>query len=360
MAHIFKIKAETSHLKKALFGHKKTGIIVLTHKEKRWVENNPLALNIIREINQDYFIGIHYGHRMEGMHRSDFEDFCMGAKSVVEFSGLEPFRIPLNSRAFTPSFFRNMGIPKFYDLINISRNITLKKLDVFLNAVREIYDQGYDYKFLLIVPTSENEVDDGNFFLDIVEKYNHMFSRKERENFTLIRLSGEHGFLGISPLTISYLYNSSRIFSLLSPGEGESRVIHEALLCGLPVVCYSGLYGGGRDYLDESNSLQFDSYDKVAETFVKAIKSYPSFSVDSNALSRELSENYSIENLHQYFETLFNNEKVNYDHELENLDYLNLRLPGHFTDVPWKLTDSNVPTADILTIEQLNKFKALL
>jgi len=360
MAHIFKIKSVVSQLKKVLFSNKKTGIIVLTHKEKRWAENDPDALNIIREINKDYFIGIHYGHRMEGMHKSDFEDFCMGAKSVVEFAGPEPLRIPLNSRAFTPSFFKNMGIPKFYDVINISRNITLKKLDVFLNAVRNIYDEGYDYKFLLIVPTSENETNDGNFFLDIVEKYNTMFSRKERENFTLIRLSGEHGFLGISPLTIAYLYNSSKIFSLPSPGEGESRVIHEALLCGLPIVCYNKLYGGGRDYLDESNSLQFDSYEKVAETFVEAIKNYPSFRVDSDSLSHELSENYSIENLHPYFEMLFKNENAHYDRKLDNIDYLNLRLPGHYTDVPWKSKTSNTPTADILSIEQLITFKALL
>lgn len=359
MAHIFKNKKESSFFSKALGIKNKTGILIFTHKEKRWINQNPNIQNQIIELHKSFYIGVHYGHRMLDEQKASYEDFCMGANSVVEFSSTSPFRIPLNSRAFTPSFFKKMNAPKFYDIINISRNITLKKLDVFLSAVRKIYDEGKLYKFLLIVPSTESEKDDGNYFLDIVHEYNSLFSRKEREFFTLIRLSKEHGFLGISPLTISYLYNSSKIFTLLSPGEGESRVIHEALLCGLPVVCYKELYGGGRDYLTPLNSLQFDDYGKVAETFIKAIEEYDKFQVDTETLALELSEENSLLRLNEYFSKLFQIHGNEFDGNLINTDYLNLRLPAHYMDVPWKSTNLSA-TADILTEEQFLTFKEYL
>ena len=343
MAHIFKLNEGSK------------GIIVFTHKEKNWFQENSHSINILSSLKNRYFIGVHYGHRQETTGAS-FEDFCMGADSTVSFSSNPPFRIPMNSRSFTPYFFRPLGLRKFYDIINISRNIHLKKLDVFMDAVRKIYDQGKEYKFLLIVPTSENESNNGHFFLDIVEKYNKMFTRKERENFTLIRLSGEHGFLGISPLTISFLYNSSKIFTLLSPGEGESRVIHEALLCGLPVICYKNLYGGGRDYLDSSNSLQFSDYNQVADTFIQAIENYDNFKVNTDYLFGELNEESTIEKLKVYFSNLYSRSSLSFDGNLINLDYLNLRLPAHFKGVDWDTKDPNIPTADISSFEQLEIF----
>jgi glycosyltransferase involved in cell wall biosynthesis len=184
-----------------------------------------------------------------------------------------------------------------------------------------------------------------------------MFNRKERESFTLMRLSAELGFLGISPATIAHFYKSSKAFCLLSSAEGESRVIHEALLCGLPVVCYSGLLGGGRDYLDDTNSAQFDDYSKIHLSLLDAAqKAGSKLVVDTDRLSGELSEIKTIPKLKQLFEEMYNKDGNEFDGELTNTDELNLRLPAHYLEVPWNVESGNGVTADIISKEQMTIF----
>jgi glycosyltransferase involved in cell wall biosynthesis len=276
----------------------------------------------------------------------------MGAESTVKFTGEQPFRIPFNSRAFlSKGLYPDPSIKKHWDIINVSRNAHVKRLDVFLMAIRKLYDLGYNYKVLLVVPSTTIE-SPSTHHIDIVEKYDMMFNKVEKNNFTLLRLSRDLGFLGISPSTIEYFYKSSKIFNLLSSAEGESRVIHEALLCGLPIVCYSGLLGGGRDYLNSENSIQFDDYNKVHESFIEGIENYSKYNVDADHLANQLREDKTLKQLKTYFSELYNN----FDGELINTDELCLRLPGHYLDVPWNIGRENSKTADIRSIEQLKLF----
>ena len=338
MAHIFKHPSEGSK-----------GILVFTHKEIGKAETRAHSLR------EKYYLGIHYGSAANlYTHSQPWQDFCMGAKSTVSFGNAEPFRIPFNSRGFTPEYFtEKKQTTKYWDIINVSRNANVKKLPEFLNAIRKLYDQGKMYKVLLVVPSADNEKPNSHF-TNIVDVYGDMFSEKERELFTLMRLSKELGFLGISPRTIAHFYNSSKVFCLLSDAEGESRVIHEALLCGLPVVVYAGLLGGGRDYLDQSNSVQFGSYNDVYLALDAAVQgSEGDLKVDTERLSEELSELKTIPRVKQMFSQLYsiNNEK--FDNELINTDNLNLRLPGHYLNVPWNTPDGNGTTADVVSDAQL-------
>jgi glycosyltransferase involved in cell wall biosynthesis len=344
MAHIFKkYNKET----------KQKGIFVITHKEVDIFNYIPKKLRDL------YYIGVHYGSaaNLRGARKQEYQDFCMGAESTVSFLGEKPFRIPYNSRAFTPSYFsEDKSIPKYWDVINISRNANVKRLDQFLLAVRNLYDMGHTLKILLVVPSCHNEKPNTHF-VDIVKVYEKMFNRKERESFTLMRLSAELGFLGISPATIAHFYKSSKAFCLLSSAEGESRVIHEALLCGLPVVCYSGLLGGGRDYLDDTNSAQFDDYSKIHLSLLEAAqKAGSKLIVNTDRLSRELSEIKTIPKLKQLFEEMYNKDGNEFDGELTNTDELNLRLPAHYLEVPWNVESGNGVTADIISKEQMTIF----
>ena len=343
MAHIFKHPAEGK------------GVIVFTHKEIGKVHS---AANQLR---QKYFLGIHYGSAANLYTSSQpWQDFCMGAKSTVSFGDDEPFRIPFNSRAFTPEYFKqDKSTPKYWDIINVSRNANVKKLHEFLKAIRKLYDKGKLYNVLLIVPSANNEKRVSHF-TDIVEVYGKLFSEKEREHFTLMRLSKELGFLGISPRTIAHFYNSSKVFTLLSDAEGESRVIHEALLCGLPVVVFAGLLGGGRDYLNETNSVQFVNYNDTYLALEAAVEDQsrlnPRLKVDVARLSDELSERRTIPKLKDMFHKLYVANGEKFDNVLINTDNLNLRLPGHYLDVPWNTPDGNGITADILSDKQLDIF----
>ena len=340
MAHIFKHSSEGK------------GIIVFTHKEIGRAET------VASTLREKYFLGIHYGSAANLFtHSQPWQDFCMGAKSTVSFGNTEPFRIPFNSRAFTPEYFvQNKETTKYWDIINVSRNANVKKLNEFLKAIRKLYDQGKMYNVLLVVPSADNEKPNSHF-TNIVEVYGELFSEKEREHFTLMRLSKELGFLGISPKTIAHFYNSSKVFCLLSDAEGESRVIHEALLCGLPVVVFAGLLGGGRDYLDKSNSVQFTHYNDVYLALQAAVEgSEGHLKVNTERLSEELSELKTVPRLKGMFGDLYSMHNEKFDNELINTDNLNLRLPGHYLDVPWNTPDGNGITADVVSDKQLNIF----
>ena len=340
MAHIFK-----------KFSKDNKGIIVFTHKELGFM--NALPANI----NNYYYIGVHYGSatHIHGVEKHKYQDFCMGTESTVKFIGESPLRIPFNSRGFlSKNLSKDNRVHKYWDIINVSRNAHVKRLDQFLMSIRKLYDSGYNSKVLLVVPSGDNETPQTHH-TDIVEQYDKLFSREEKDNFTLLRLSKELGFLGISPSTIEYLYKSSKIFNLMSSAEGESRVIHEALLCGLPVVCFAGLLGGGRDYLNEKNSVYFKDYDKIHESFITALNNYDNFDVNSEKLAEELREDKTIPKLKKYFRELYSKDGKEFDGELINTDELCLRLPGHYLDVPWNTEFSKNRTADIINIEQLKK-----
>jgi len=62
--------------------------------------------------------------------------------------------------------------------------------------------------------------------------------------------------------------NLSKIFLLPVEKEGASRVIHEALLCGLPVITCKNLKGGGLDYLNEKNSLLIEDLNNMDVTIL--------------------------------------------------------------------------------------------
>jgi len=344
MAHIFKKYNKQT---------KQKGIFVITHKEIDVFNNLP------QEILNCYYIGVHYGSAayLYGARKQAYQDFCMGAQSTVSFVGEEAFRIPYNSRAFTPSYFsEDKTIPKHWDIINVSRNSHIKRLDDFLKAIRILYDKGNYLNVLLVVPSCHKEKPSSHF-VDIVKVYNKMFTRKERESFTLMRLSSELGFLGMSASTVAHLYKSSKAFCLLSSSEGESRVIHEALLCGLPVVCYAGLTGGGRDYLNKTNSCQFTDYSKIHISLADVSeRTGKDLFVDTEKLSSELSETKTIPKLKKLFSELYARNGDFFDGQLINLDELNLRLPAHYLEVPWNTDSGNGITADVLSNQQLKIF----
>ena len=82
----------------------------------------------------------------------------------------------------------------------------------------------------------------------------NMFSETERQNITLTLLSPLGNPFPLSEQAISDFMNLSKVFTLFSDKEGESRVVSEALLCGLPVVVKKDILGGATDYLNIQNS----------------------------------------------------------------------------------------------------------
>ena len=376
MAHIFKYPKN---------GNK--GIIVFTHKELIAYEylwfitsrreylfnalqfyNIPFKLfkqwNIkkkIQTLKKYYFIGIHYGWLMKNPKIPQWVDFHLAKKSTLILDDYNNhFLIPLSSRNFTPTIMKNKNLPKYWDIVIVAKNIKHKNLDVFLKTIRKIYDLGYKYKILIISSSNKGEEKSKAFANNLFDIYFDDFSYEERENITLLKLDWRLGFQGLHYSTISHLLNQSKIFAFFTKIEGVAKALQEALLCGLPIVAYKGLAGGGgADYLNEKNSILFDDFDKAHLSLIEAVENYDKFEVNTDELAKELYDVYSIEKFKKYMDVLYKKHNQIFDGELINTDHLNRRLPAHFYDKNLGWCDDKkyrYTTTDVVSLYEFNRF----
>ncbi|MEP3277385.1 MAG: glycosyltransferase [Stappiaceae bacterium] len=252
---------------------------------------------------------------------------------------------------------------KYWDIICVSKSVRYKKLNLFLNTVRKIYDTGNKYRILLIVASNKNENTE-RFYTNIHDDYQKMFNNDEREYFSIIRTHPETGFQGFSYELISHFYNQSKVFTLFSAKEGQSKAIKEAQLCGLPVVVYKDLVGGGRAYLtDNVNALFFDAYESAHTTLIEAVENCHNFKINYDQIHQEIGEEPSLGKLKDRLVTLYAQNNQKFDGELINTDCLNRRLPAHYFDasVTWASTpEYRFKTTDIVDFGMLENFRKCL
>jgi len=311
---------------------------------------------VFHKIRRHYFIGVHIGANPAVISRYDNCDFYFASNQFDMKEIKHVLKIPLVSRNFIPKCFYNRRQEKYWDILCVARNIKVKNLDLFLKSIRKIYDLGYDFKVLLISPENrDQDQDPKKFYISLMNDYYKLFSDNERQNFSILRLSSEIGFPGLSSEVMSQFYNSSKIFSLFSNAEGGSKVISEALLCGLPVVVKDDLEGGGRDFLSKDNSILFSSFENAYESLIQAVENFNLFNIENETLCQNLSEEFSVEKLKEYFKKLFEENGQTFDGKLINTDRLNFRIPAHLNEnIPW--ARDRFSTADIFSHIQLKIF----
>ncbi len=352
MAHIFKY---------ASLG--KRGIIVLTHQEIEYILQKQETHELIKKLISHYYIGVHYGGYSMGVAFPNFCHFFMASRTITDIAYRYPqiYEIPLASGNFTsPVFYNDKKINKYWDIINVSRNSNVKNLDRFIRQVKEIYNAGYNFKVLLISPQRHEETQEDHY-LKLMDDYYSIFSRREQDNFTILRLSPELEFKGLSKTALSYFYQASKIFTIFSEQEGFPGVISEALLCGLPIVTWKNMRSSAHDYLDRNNSLLFDNFELSHETLINAVVGYGNFSLNEERIASDLCEISTIPKLIEYFKILYERNGDSFDGELDNYDDLVSRLPAHKTDTPWGMNRhfnahiKTMPQLGIFTSEALRK-----
>ena len=371
MAHIFKHPTPESK-----------GIVTFTHKELqfliRWMGLPKLnaakpmpapkrfykkltrsrsVISQVERIRKSYFIGIHWGFYFENIRTPEWVDFHLASPGTCQFND-EQFIIPLSSASFTPVVMRNNNQPKYWDIICVAKNDHKKKYPELMNQIRKIFDAGYPYKVLFIIASNKNETENSNYTA-ILDDYFAMFSAEEREYFTIIKTDPNLGFQGFSYTFLAHIYNQSKVFTIFSQKEGVCKVIKEAQLCGLPVVVKNDMQGGGRDYLDERNSLTFENYDTAYKALIEAVENYQDFVVDYDEIENAIGEQSSLKMLNTYFADLYARHGQTFDGELINTDNLNRRLPAHYFDE--SITWANAPefrfkTTDVVTPQMLSDF----
>ena len=169
--------------------------------------------------------------------------------------------------------------------------------------------------------------------------------------------------MGIPGETISLLMRKSKVFSLLSPSEGGSKVVSESICSGLINVLWKGITGGASEYLTKNNSVLVNSLtvDSVSRGIINAIKKSSNIYLNKDFLEeyteiiKYLREDYTVDKIKKEFCNLYNENGQNFDGNLINTDELNFRLPGHFHQVQWSV-GGNGQTADIISQKQLDIF----
>ncbi len=330
MAHIFKHpEGETK------------GIIIFSHKEWRFFTGGRIRRNLaerlpgrnkeidvdpvgyqkeyLDKISKRYFIGIHFGgyqfrYQMDKVpFASNYVDFVLSVESTLPNLSPTIHRIPLNCRNFIPATFRkpskDKSQHKVWDYVTVGRDVQFKNYPALLDSIKKVLEIDPEATFLLIVP-SQKKMKAG-VDSSLAERFYKTFSIKEQEQIAFLYLHPELD-IGMNQAQLIKFYNMSKVFMLFSTqiktrfftyGEGDSRVISEALCCHLPVVCYDGLRGGGKDYLTKDNSVIFESYDDAHLTLLEARERFGDGILDNP--EQFTREDYSLERLHGYFKEFY-------------------------------------------------------
>jgi glycosyltransferase involved in cell wall biosynthesis len=314
------------------------GIVVFTHKELEHLDAPVAPLQLaLTGLRDRYLLGVHWGNFRSGVVSPWWADFHLAGEGTVEFDDLrDATRLTLCSRNFTPAVFRDLGLAKRWDVINVARPVPVKRLDDFLHVIREVYDRGRALKVLAVCPGPLDMSDPRAWYSDLYRDYERMFTPQERETFTLLVLRGDGYPFPLSQSAIAELYNLSRVFTLFSDREGESRVVAEALLCGLPVLARTDLVGGGLDYLDRTNSRLFATLPEAADALLDLVDR--DVRVDTASLAAELAEEHSVPRLEAAMRELFEQRGLVFEGPMETSD-LGRKLPSHFRELPPRLRE---------------------
>jgi glycosyltransferase involved in cell wall biosynthesis len=253
--------------------------------------------------------------------------------TVEEFVSDEVFRVNVASRNFTPGYFKKLDIEKRWDLCCIATPKKYKRLTELLDVIRSVFDEKDDFQVLLLCPTPKEFKSDG-WDQEFFRKYEQEFTDAEKENIDLHTPRRTNDDIQPVPKDyLPYLYNSSKAFTLFTQEEGASKVISESLLCGTPVVVRSNLRGGGRDYLDDRNSEQFESLEEAKEIFIEISENHENHEFDPTYLREELAEPQSAQALESEFKSTFEEMEIPWKGEIEKQG-LHSKLPGHVPTIP--------------------------
>jgi len=358
------------------------GIIIFTHKE---INQHCIPFGSIK---QKYFIGLHIGCWFTKKKIIPaYVDFILSSPNQLEEQPVK-YLIPYNSRNFLPTYFdpiinknkeglieslkifnshsklkirdeifkdiENLKQDKFWDIITIAKPNHIKKLDIFLQEIKKVLQKNSNTKILIISAIAPNEYKHKHDHHNIEKIIATDFSIEEQSNITLLRPEcGTNE--GIDNIHIYPFYQWSKIFCFFTEYEGESRVTHEALCCGLPIVCYKHLKGGANEYLHENNSIQFENYEEAHLSIIECIQNYKTLNLEFEDMQAILREDKSINILKKEFEKLYLQNGLVFDNELIDYDQLHFRLPGHYYYDEWaKFSDNE--TSDIMNGKQWNIF----
>jgi hypothetical protein len=312
------------------------GVIIFKHSEMGFL-NSPIYKSLWTKLKANHLVGVYFGWHTELRHDIPFADFYLSSPETLQApQNSTVHRIYLNGFNFIPSYFcPDARYPKIWDFITIVNNTKHKRIDQYLLEISRLIDMRPETTALLINPVDFEAEGNPGFYNDFAKDYSQHFPGEKKKQLTVLRLKREATITPLLPEQLVHFLRLSKIFVLLSEGEGAARVVPEALLTGLPVILKSSLKGGTGYYLDPSNSRKIGPTEDIAMVLKDAINHYDQFSLDQKALRKIFGEQESTERFHQEILQLMSARslKVTGDFDLGNLK---LKIPCHAKILPRK------------------------
>jgi glycosyltransferase involved in cell wall biosynthesis len=312
------------------------GIVVFTHKERSVIEEGGEALApVLEELREHYLVAMHWGHYAAGVEEIPWVDVHLAAPGTLSFApGVSTPRIPMASRNFIPGIFHDRRGARRWDVLSVARPLHVKNLDQLLRSIRIAYDRGHRITALLLCPCGPVMKESDGWYTGMWNDYIEMFSPEERELVTVLMLGPEGYPFPVSSTYLAGVYNDSKSFALFSDQEGESRVVAEALLCGLWILAKSDVRGGAGDYLTEGNSRRFSTPEEAADALIE-LHATDMRPADSAPLRAELSESETVPRLREALEALL--PPGDHHDRLWHVENLARELPSHVLSLPTEL-----------------------
>ena len=333
------------------------GIICFNHNEALF--GVPAKFNNVKKIltklslNREWVFGVHVQGDLSWYgkwKREGWQDFFMWSNKndfFLEDVAKEDITELTCINFYNNKIFKKRDELKIYDLCNISRFSSIKKIDLTLSIFKKILEHNINLKLLLIAPypSLENRFN----FLSKEERYinntlkniKNIFNTQELNQIDFI--CSNSNFFGNFPVKNETLYNlihSSKNLLLNSHQEGVPRVIIEALCLNTKVIISNKLKSGIQKYLNYKNSFVFNEIENkysadenaslISNQIIDYINRKDLIDIKDNQ-SNFFNEDINIPRLKNFFSTIFNKKKNNFDNKEEDwhLYNLNKRLACH-------------------------------
>jgi len=318
------------------------GILVFTMDEKHffnYVFINFIFKKEIEILKNKFFLFMHWGWYGKNQNDINYIDLHLAGTGTLNFLNKKNNKIVnFCNRNFIDKVFKKKKCNKIYDIITILRPVYFKKIKELFLAAKKLFELGYNYKFLIIFPMPKEDLfyNKSYYYKELIEDYENLIKKFNNPYVTLLPIHTFDFKYYLPKNEICNYLNLSKVFVLPVEMEGASRVIHEALLCGLPIVYNNKLRGGGADYLDKTNSISFNNDQNIYKSLIYALKNYKKFNFNVKKIEQLCSENYQLPRFKKFLKLFYyqNNEKFSDDNNLNNLDR---RLDSHEISLPKNL-----------------------
>jgi len=313
------------------------------------------VLQRISSLRQGYIVGVHFGWYLPRAPQFlNHIDFYMATNSNFNESGhILGKQFPLVSADFVPPIFESPeDFERDIDLLGVANNAPYKRLDLFVQVASQIFSARSDAKIRLITPKplvmNRRQIKLERVLNDAVT---HLLISHPHADFQLIRPDISAMGKGLSHHAVAGFLQRSKVFFLSSQGEGQPKVLHEALVAGCSVVAFQKLLQHGVD-VRVPDSIRFVPSGFESAGVLTALTEWPEGRANQSVLNEALAERNSVQRLLAFLETLAGKGLA-----FESIPPLSLALPAHSpSGMPWLEFKDDRATSDLHDFGEWERF----